>query len=229
MSRFFKITWLGIALMMIGLASCSGGSNDDPSLAITQAWRTVEVAQTQTALYSSPTPGTTDTPAASPTMQATNTPQITNTPLSATTTATHFSLSTPGGSNTGGSNPAPCDNANFIKDVNYTDFAEVTAGKTFDKTWRFENLGPCDWTTQYHLVYSYVSDTGKDGVFTAPSPESFPKKVLAGEQVDLTIAIKAPTKAGTYQVVFVLQNDKGYLIPLVNMNSYEFWVIFVVK
>lgn len=225
MSRFSKLIWLLMAFIIVGLSACGGGApTTDPSLAYTQIWLTVEVAQTQTALASSPTPSATITPAVSPTPKITNTPLLTNTPLTAIPSATHFSISTPSGSK-----PASCDNANFVKDVTIQDGEEVAAGTTFIKTWRFKNLGPCTWTTGYHLVYSYMSDTGKDGVLTPPAPVAFPKEILPGEEMDISVTMKAPTKPDSYQVVFVLQNDKGYSIPLINMNSYEFWVSFSVR
>jgi hypothetical protein len=137
---------------------------------------------------------------------------------------TPFSISTPAGAHS-----ASCDNANFVKDVTIQDGEEVAAGTPFIKTWRFKNLGPCTWTTNYHLVYSYMSDSGKNGVFTPPSPVAFPNQILPGEEMDISVTLRAPMKADSYQVVFVLQNDKSYSIPLQNMNSYEFWVSFVVK
>ena len=225
MSRFTKFFWLLMAFVLFGLASCGGGTpTADPSLAYTQIWKTVEVAQTQTALVSSPTPSITNTPAVSPSLEATNTPLIPTTPLPGTPSATPFTISTPVTTRS-----ASCDNANFVADVTIPDGAEVVAGSTFVKTWRFKNLGPCTWETSYRLVYSYVSDSGKNGVFTPPAPVGFPNSVLPGEEVDISITLTAPTEPEAYQVVFVLRNDKGYNIPLVNMNSYEFWVAFVVK
>ena len=225
MSRLTKLTWLFMAFILLGLAACGGGTpTTDPSLAYTQIWRTVELAQTQTALAASPTPSITSTPAISLTQQATNTPLITNTPLPGVPTATSFTLLTPAGTQS-----ASCDNANFVKDVTYPDGSEVPAGSTFVKTWSFKNLGPCPWTTSYRLVYSYVSDTGKNGVFIPPAPVNFPNPVLPGEGVEISVTLTAPTKAATYQVVFILQNDKGFSIPLKNTNTYEFYVNFVVK
>jgi hypothetical protein len=157
-------------------------------------------------------------------LQATNTPLITTTPLPGTPSATPFKISTPEGTRS-----AACDNANFVNDVTIPDGTEVLADSTFIKTWRFKNLGPCTWTTSYRLVFSYVSDTGKNGVFTPPDPVDFPNSVLPGEVMDISITLTAPTEAETYQVVFVLQNDKGYSIPLVNENSYAFYVLFVVR
>jgi len=210
---------------LFGLASCGGGTpTTDPSLAYTQIWKTVEVAQTQTALAASPTASITYAPVLSPSLEATNTPPTPNTPQPGAPTATPSTILTPVPTRS-----SACDNANFVADVTIPDGTEVLAASTFVKTWRFKNLGPCTWTTSYRLVYSYVSDSGKNGVFTPPAPVSFPNSVLPGEEVDISITLTAPTKPEAYRVVFVLQNNKGYSIPLVNMNSYEFWVEFVVK
>jgi hypothetical protein len=220
-----KLSWPLMAFLLFGLAACGGGTpTTDPSLAYTQIWKTVAEAQTQTALAVSPTPSLTNTPAISPTPQATNTPLLTNTPLPGAPSLTPFTISTPAVTRS-----AACDNANFVSDVTIPDGTEVASGSTFVKTWRFKNLGPCTWTTGYHLVYSYVSDTGKNGVFTPPSPVAFPNQVLPGEEVEISVTLTAPTTAATYQVVFVLQNEKGFSIPLVNYSTYEFYVNFVVK
>ena len=219
MSRFAKLTWFLMVFILFGLAACGGGTpTTDPSLAFTQIWQTVEVAQAQTALAASPTPSLTNTPAVTPTMQETNTP------LPGVPSATPITTSMPTGTLS-----AACDNANFVNDMTIPDGTEELAGSTFVKTWRFKNLGPCTWTTSYHLFFSYVSDSGKNGVFTPPAPVIFPKSVLPGEEVDISVTLTAPTKAGTYQVFFVLQNDKGYNIPLINKGIYEFFVNFVVK
>ena len=83
MSRFIKFTWLLMAIILLGLASCGGKATPttDPSLAYTQIWETVAVAQTQTALAVSPTPSVTESPAVpldTPTLMPTNTPLLTN-------------------------------------------------------------------------------------------------------------------------------------------------------
>jgi hypothetical protein len=227
MSRLTNFTLLLLVFIIIGLAACSGGTpTTDPSLVLTQIWQTVEVAQAQTALAASATPSITNTPALNETQQATNTPLITNTLLPGVPSATPFSIST---STPGATRSAACDNANFVKDVTIPDGTEVPAGSTFVKTWRFKNLGPCTWTTSYHLLFSYMSDSGKNGVFEPPAPVGFPNTVLPGEEVELSVTLTAPTKAGTYQIVFVLRNNKGFSIPLINYNTYEFWVNFVVK
>lgn len=224
MKRFLIAGWSAPALLILLLSACGGQPTTSPDAFYTQAAETMEVAQTQTALAVTNTPTMETTPFEPPTLEPTNTPLITSTftPGAATNTPLKFNTPVP---TVGG----VCDNASFVDDVTIPDGSEVLAGSTFVKTWRFKNLGPCTWTTSYKIVYSYVSDTGKNGIFTPPGPVAFPENVVPGEEIDLSVTLTAPTKADAYQVVFVLQNDKGYSIPIVNTGTYEFFVLFVVK
>lgn len=164
MSRLTIFSMILLVIIFLGLAACGGVKpTTDPSMFQTNAWQTVAVAQAQTALAASATPSSTYTPPVSETQQDTVTPLITNTPLPGAPTETVFSIKT---ATPRGTQSAACDNANFIKDVTIPDFAEVPAGSVVIKTWAFKNLGPCTWTVKYHLVFSYVSDSGKDGVFS---------------------------------------------------------------
>jgi hypothetical protein len=203
MSRLNKLTWLLMAFLLFGLASCGGGTpTTDPSLAYTQIWHTVEVAQTQTALAASPTPSITNTPAVNQTLQATNTPLITNTPLPGTPSVTPFTISTPAGTQS-----AACDNAIGIADVTYPDYAEVVAGAPFIKTWRVKNLGPCTWDQDYSLIFGW----GGDGTnWNTTRPSYFTAIVLPGETLEISVTLTAPTAAGNYAAAFRLQNDKGF-------------------
>lgn len=224
MSRLRKLGWFLPTLLIVFLSACGGQPTTSPDAFYTQAAETMEVARTQTALAVTNTPTGESTPFEPPTLEATNTPLITSTftPGAATNTPLKFNTPVP---TVGG----VCDNASFIDDVTIPDGSEVLAGSTFVKTWRFKNLGPCTWTTSYKLVFSYVSDTGKNGIFTPPGPVAFPENAVPGEEIDISVTLTAPTKADAYQVVFVLQNEKGYSIPITNMNTYEFYVLFVVK
>ncbi len=219
MSRSYKLFWVLSALLLLVLSSCNlNEATTDPETFYTQAAETMVAAQTQTALVMSSTPAESLTLAASPTLEASNTPLITNTFTPGSATNTPIPLRSP--QSTQGQS---CDNALFIDDITYPDYSEVPAGTTFVKTWRFKNLGPCTWTTDYRVIFSYVSDTGKDGVFTPPAPANFPETVEPGDEVDLSITLTAPTVADGYIVVFRLQNDKGF-----NFGA-EFWTIFTVE
>ena len=203
MSRFTKITWLLVAFLSFGLAACGGGTpTSDPSLAMTQIYRTVQVAQTQTALSASATPSITNTPAVSSTPLITNTPLLTNTPLAGASTATPFTLSTPAGTQA-----TACDNAGSITDVTFPDYTEVFPGAPFTKTWRVQNIGPCTWNQDYSVIFGW-GGIGTNWNTTPPS--YFTAVVLPGESIEVSVILMAPTTPGDYAAAFRLQNDNGF-------------------
>jgi hypothetical protein len=202
MSRYTKITWLGLILIFLGLAACGGAApTPDPAQALTQIWQTVEVAQAQTALAASPTPRLTNTPAISPTQEATNTPLITNTPLPG------IPSFTPNGPVNLGTQSAVCDNAVGVADITYPDGSEVPAGESFIKTWSVKNLGPCTWSTKYRLIFGW----GGAGTTWSKTPPSFlTATVLPGETIEISVTLTAPSTAGNYAAAFRLQNNNGF-------------------
>jgi hypothetical protein len=203
MLRLTKLSSLIIIIVLCGLAACGGGKpTSDPSLALTEIWRTVAVAQTQTALSASPTPSLTKTPAVSPTLQATNTPLLTSTSMPGTLTATSFSIPTSSGTQSEG-----VDNFIGVADVTYPDYSEVVAGTNFIKTWQVQNLGPSTWNMNYRLIFGW-GGVGTNWKTTAAS--YFTTTVLPGEKLEISVELMAPTVAGTYSAAFRLQNDKGY-------------------
>jgi len=219
MSRAYKYTGMLVLLLALLLPACNlNEATTTPENVYTQAAQTAEVAQALTAMSVSPTPSITPTLEESLTIEPTNTLLITLTDTPGGPTNTPANTNTP--------RPAEstaCDNALFVEDINYPDYSEIAPGASFVKTWRFKNLGPCTWTEDYRIVFSYVSDTGKDGIFDPPPPAHFPDSTAPGEFLDVSIGLEAPTDADGYIVVFRLQNDKGFFF------GPEFWVIFVVK
>jgi hypothetical protein len=203
MSRLPRFTWLLMAFILPGLAACGGGTpTTDPSLAMTQIWKTVEVARTLTAQAVSPTPSVTNTPAVSLTPQVTNTPLITDTQLPGVPSATPFTIPTAAGTHTAG-----CDNATFITDVTFPDYAEVVGGAPFTKTWRVQNSGPCTWNQNYRLIFGWG---GVGTNWNTTPPTYLPVTVLPGDRIEISVTLTAPTTAGNYGAFFRLQNDKGY-------------------
>ncbi|MGA2503635.1 MAG: NBR1-Ig-like domain-containing protein [Anaerolineales bacterium] len=203
MSRFTKITWLWIAFILLGLAACGGGApTTDPSLAFTQIWQTVEVAQAATALAASQTPIFTVTPAASLTPQVSNTPLLTSTLLPGAPSLTPISSLAPLGTQAGA-----CDNSQFVTDVTIPDGTEVAAKSEIVKTWRVKNLGPCTWNKNYHLIFGWG---GIGTNWNSNHPVPFPVTVIPGESLEITVDLDAPSAPGNYTAAFRLQNDKGY-------------------
>ncbi len=216
MSWLTKVLWLALAAALIGLSACGGGAaptpTNDPSMFYTQAAQTVAVRQAETASAVPPTPEVTDTPEASSTPEETNTPLLSPTPAAGSTAAT---TAVPGGSTAAAptaaatrplSQQASCDNFTFT-DKNYPDGSQVPGGSSFVKTWTFTNLGPCTWNKNYRLIYGWETPgSGWEGV----GPVYLSKVVNPGDTVDISVTLKAPTKATGYAAWFRLQNDKGY-------------------
>jgi len=128
---------------------------------------------------SSPTP--TFTPFPSPTLQ-----QQTLAVLPTSTFAA-------GGGATG------CDNSVYISDVTFPDGTTVTPGQAFTKTWRVSNTGTCAWTAAYQIIFLYGDIMG--GKATAIG-----KAVNPGESADISVALTAPTTAGSITGTWRLSN-----------------------
>jgi hypothetical protein len=103
----------------------------------------------------------------------------------------------------------PCDQAAFVKDVTIPDNSEVTAGSTFTKTWRLQNAGSCTWTSGYSLVF--VNGARME----AASPAQLTGGTVApGQNVDVSVAMKAPADGGTYRGDWKLRNPSNALFGL---------------
>ncbi len=98
--------------------------------------------------------------------------------------------------------PQPCNKATFINET-VPDGTTYTINKTFIKSWRFRNDGTCTWNTNYQLVFNGGDQMG------GPSVKNFPTNVAPGEQVDLSVSLKAPGTAGTYTGNWTLRSDSG--------------------
>ena len=111
--------------------------------------------------------------------------------------------------------PDECYNAmQYVTDVTYDDKGMTSPpvlapGQPFDKTWRFRNVGTCDWTTDYRAVY-----VGGNSPLAAMggAPTNMSQVVKPGQTIDLTIPMVAPLYPGTYQGVWELRtaDNKGF-------------------
>lgn len=98
--------------------------------------------------------------------------------------------------------PRPCNRAVFISET-IPDGTSFAAGQTFTKSWRLRNDGTCTWNADYRLVFSSGDQ------MSGPNAVKLGKVVKPGEQVDFTIDLKAPSKAGTYTGYWRVQADDG--------------------
>jgi hypothetical protein len=98
--------------------------------------------------------------------------------------------------------PDPCNHAVFISETveDGTDFAP---NENFTKTWRLKNDGTCTWNTNYKLVFV-------DGdQMSGPPNKNLAQSVAPGEQVDISVELKAPGSGGSYKGFWKIADDKG--------------------
>ena len=100
---------------------------------------------------------------------------------------------------------ALCDDYSFIVttlDVTIPDGTPMTANQDFVKTWKIKNTGICTWGEGYSLIYSY-------GEKMNGKPVPLGVNVAPGEEVDVSVNLKAPDKAGKYIGYWQMVNPKG--------------------
>ena len=74
-------------------------------------------------------------------------------------------------------------------------------GDTFTMTWRLKNIGTSTWTAGYLLRYFSGNNFG------APNEVATGRDVLPGEEIDISIQMKAPAIPGSYSSVWVMANE----------------------
>jgi len=115
-----------------------------------------------------------------------------------------------------------CDLALFIKDVNIPDGTEFEPNKTFTKTWQLKNIGTCTWSG-----YTLVFDAGDAMGGSASTPIG---SVAPGQEVNLSVDLKAPASDGSYRGYWRIKNSAGVLIPVSSgYQSTSFFVDIKVK
>jgi Ig-like domain from next to BRCA1 gene len=173
-------------LMSVLLTSCAGASTEltatpvDIGAIQTSVFQTVVAPITQTAAAFTPPPTVTEV---------------------ATLTLEPSQSPTPAGTPT----PIICDQMLFVSDVSVPDGSTMTAGQEFVKTWKVKNTGPCTWTTNYSIVFSYPVNGQMGGKSTPLAAE-----VPPNTEAEISITLKAPTKPGTYSSYWVLSNNNNF-------------------
>eukprot|EP00475_Leptophrys_vorax_P005766 TRINITY_DN13490_c0_g2_i1.p3 TRINITY_DN13490_c0_g2~~TRINITY_DN13490_c0_g2_i1.p3 ORF type:complete len:344 (+),score=91.29 TRINITY_DN13490_c0_g2_i1:1427-2458(+) len=92
--------------------------------------------------------------------------------------------------------------AEFVEHVTYPDRTIVGANSRLRKTWRVKNIGACSWPEGCILMYQ-----SGDKVFEAR--EFITSAVHEGEEVDLSIDVTTPARAGRYTTFYRLANPSG--------------------
>lgn len=210
-SQNFKILLLLMfAISMLSLVACNMPSRAtaSPTLNVTQAYQTVEARLTE---------AISRTPSVSPTR-----PIATNTQQSASPSPTQV-VQTVTPETTAA--PSDCDKASpgVPIDVTIPDDTILRPDEAFIKTWRLQNIGTCTWNNDYALVWFSGEQLGANPVVplsgtTAP-----------GQQVDLTVEMRAPDTPGTYQSWWRLRNPSGSFFGIGPNSDSGFWVRIIVE
>ena len=109
------------------------------------------------------------------------------------------------GDNAQGKTIALCDKYAWdiaTVDVNVPDNTIMSPGQEFVKTWKIKNVGACTWGEGYKLIYSY-------GDKMSGAAQALTAAIAPGQEVEVSVAFKAPDLAGSYQSFWTLQNPKG--------------------
>lgn len=112
---------------------------------------------------------------------------------------------------------ARCNQASFVADVTISDGSVLDPGTAFTKTWRLQNTGYCTWTTGYDLVFVSGSQMSGDTVMALPG------NVGAGDTVDLSISLAAPSSEGYYEGDWMLRDPNGNLFGVGSNANQPFW------
>lgn len=96
-----------------------------------------------------------------------------------------------------------CENIQFWADVEIDSGQQIFSDISFTKTWSFKNIGTCNIGSGYILTYYGGDDFGdhKGKLKTTTSP---------GEIGQVSVAMKAPHKHGTYTAHYMFVNPKGF-------------------
>jgi hypothetical protein len=189
--------YITIIILALLLAACAPKATPMPTPDI-GAIQTAAAKTVIAEIYATAAAAASLTPLASPTLEPTfAAPTV-------TVTMTVVVLTTPG---IIGTPLGLCDDASFdptTVDVTIPDGSVMTPGQEFLKTWKVRNTGDCVWGAGYTIVYGGYNDK-MSGV-----PAALPTTVTSGQDVEISVQFKAPTKAGEYLSAWRMANPGGY-------------------
>lgn len=171
--------FIGLTMLLLLALACNlpGAGSVGAETAVAQ---TVEAELTKgaaTAGTATETLAVSETASFTPTSTETPVPTVTNTPLLTFTNT-----------------PIPCNQAAFVADVTIPDDSQIVVNSNFTKTWRLQNTGSCTWTSGYKVIFDSGDQMG------APAETQLTAgSVAPGGTVDVSVNMKAPASAGTYQ------------------------------
>lgn len=99
--------------------------------------------------------------------------------------------------------PAPCvNNAAFLADLTVPDNTEVVPGAPIDKRWEVQNIGTCDWNSNYRVAFfegNQMSAAGEHALYPA----------RAGNNAIVQVNMIAPDVPGDYTGRWQLRDPEG--------------------
>lgn len=132
------------------------------------------------------------------------TPSVTPYPSPTATdqpTSTPGPTSSPTVTSTSGTPEAATENKAQWVSQSIADDTVFTPGETFTMSWRLKNTGTSTWTERYMLRY-FSGDA-----FGAPKEVSIGQEVLPGGEIEISILMKAPARAGSYRSDWVMSSE----------------------
>ena len=205
-----KKSLIAVVLLALLAAACNlpgnGGTStqESPNAVFTQAAQTVAAELTRVALLASPTSNVPVVPTSTFTPNPTDTPTPTN---STVYTPTNSTVYTPTNMS------IPCNLATFNPatiDFTVPDNTLMAPNQVFSKTWRIRNAGTCSWNSSYLLLFDHGDGMGITSGYTQPLTGI----VNPGQEVDLTVNLKAPAASGTYTGYWRLRDPGGVVFGI---------------
>lgn len=108
--------------------------------------------------------------------------------------------------------PETCiDGMRFVQDLNLSDNAmtspaQIPPGVPFQKGWRIQNAGTCEWNSGYKLVY-VAGNTPLARMGGEPTPVQ--AAVPPGDSYDMWVNLVSPLYAGVYQGFWQMVNEQN--------------------
>jgi hypothetical protein len=198
-----KTTVLMTIVILVGslMSGCGGNS--------AEATPTLSVEAIQTYAVATFSGGLTQTALAAPTNTLMPTSTVTPLPPPTLVNITPFATTIAAIPTTS------CNMMSYVNDVTIPDNTPMKPGQTFTKTWKVRNSGTCAWEAGYKFAF-----TGGDAMGGATY--TLPRSVPANSQIDISVAMTAPSKTGSVRGNWRMSTatgqffgDEVYLVVLV--------------
>jgi hypothetical protein len=119
--------------------------------------------------------------------------------------------------------PTPCYRASFVKETIPDGYDKLAPGETFVKSWTLRNTGTCDWAADTDIVFFSGQQMG------GPSTQEIGQVIHVGDEIELSVTLKAPTLPGDYTGYWMLRSPAGGRFGLGDAGNLSFWVEIIIK